>query len=106
MALPNAYEMLLADIREIVRNEVSGIKRQEPQFFPGIDLAIYISLRKAAEELGIASQTLWTHKARIGYTKQFGQIFFKRQDLVDYMESGRPVAEKKGIMFTKYTRRK
>lgn len=96
--------MLIADIRAIIREEVSGLKQPEQKILPGVDLAVYISLKTAAEELGVARQTLWNHKALIGCTKRFGQIFFKRQDLMDYMEAGRAVEKKKGIMYTKYTR--
>lgn len=100
MALPNPYEMQLADIRAIIREEMSGFKQQEREFYPGIDLTVYISLKTAAEQLGIASQTLWTHKSKIGYSKQFGQIFFKKEDLKNYIESGKEPVKSK-IMFTR-----
>ena len=101
----NPYDKLLADIRAIIREEVSGLRQPEQRTLPGIDFSDYVSFKTAAEELGIASQTLWSHKTRIGYTKQFGQIFFKRQDLLRYLDEGRPVPESR-IKFTKYTRRK
>lgn len=105
MALSDPYEMLLADIRSIIREEVSGLKQPEEKILPGIDFSEYILLKTAAEQLGISSQTLWNHKSRIGYSKQFGQILFKKEDLRKYIESGRPVPESR-IKFTKYTRRK
>lgn len=100
MSLPNPYEMQLADIRAIIREEMSGLKHQEREFYPGIDLTVYISLKSAAEQLGIASQTLWTHKSKIGFSKQFGQIFFKKEDLKNYIETGKEPVKSK-IMFTR-----
>lgn len=46
--------MLLAYIRAIIREEVSGLRQPEQRTLPGIDFSDYISLKTAAEELGIA----------------------------------------------------
>jgi hypothetical protein len=100
MGLPTAYEMQLADIRAIIREEVSCLMQPEQRTLPGVDFSEYILLKTAAEQLGISSQTLWTHKSKIGYSKQFGQILFKKEDLKNYIESGKAPVKSK-IMYTR-----
>jgi|GEM_PF-2840351 len=100
----NPYEQQMSDFRLIIQEEVSRIVSSMPKQekeFPGIDLTEYVPLKTAAEQLGVATQTLWNHRESIGFTKQFGQIFFKKQDVVDYMESGKPVKKSKQIMYTR-----
>lgn len=106
--MENPVEIIIQEIRHALREEADRIieaLRPEPApTYPG--LAGYVTLKKASEELGVSDQTLWNHRKKIGCTKQFGQIFFLREAIVRYIESGRQVEEKKEFMYTKYTRRK
>lgn len=106
--MENPVEIIIQEFRDALRQEADRIidaLRPEPApAFPG--LTGYITLKRASEELGVAKQTLSNHKAGIGYTKQFDQIFFRYEDLLRYLEEGRPVEKKKQIIYTKYTRRK
>ena len=106
--MENPVEIIIEELKRALREEADRIiQAMNPEPTPGYPgIAGYITLKKAADELGISSQTLWNHKTRIGYTKQFGQIIFKRQDLLRYLDEGKPVEKKKEIMYTKYTRRK
>lgn len=100
----NPYEQQMSDFRQILREELPQvIASMTPveKVTPGLDLSEYICLKMAAEQLGVGSQTLWNHREMIGFTKQFGQIFFKRKDLISYMESGKPQKAIKKIMYTR-----
>lgn len=106
--MENPVEIIIQEFRDALRQEadriIEALRPEAAPAYPG--LAGYITLTRAAEELSVAKQTLWNHRARIGYTKQFGQIFFRYEDLLRYLEEGRPVEKKKEIMYTRYTRRK
>lgn len=69
----------------------------------GVDLERYIPLKKVSEIYCIASRTLASHKDDIEHVKRFGQIYFLKESLNQYMESGRP--EQKQLKAFKTTRR-
>jgi len=87
--MENPFETILKELS----NLRYAIERQQPEqkHVPGVNLDQYISLKNVCEMYGISSQTLCAHKAEIDYVKRFGQIYFLKESLAEYMENGRPV---------------
>ncbi len=56
----------------------------------------YLSLKDAADFLSVAPQTMYQNTKRIPHIKRFGKLYFKRSELVAYLEQG-ATAQKKGI---------
>ena len=60
----------------------------------------FLSLKEAAEFLSVAPQTIYQNIKRIPHHKRFGKLYFKRSELVAYLEQGataqRTAANKKG----------
>lgn len=48
----------------------------------------YIKAQEAAEILHISKQTLYTKIKSIPHVKRFGQLYFIKEDLLDYIENG------------------
>ncbi|REA63493.1 hypothetical protein DSL64_03330 [Dyadobacter luteus] len=98
--MENPFEILenkLSELKELI----CQIKDPQTEHIPGVDLDAYISLQKVAELYSISPKTLVVHKNEIQHVKRFGQIFFLKKSLSDYMEGGRPVIEMKKVMRTK-----
>ncbi len=105
--MENPFEILeqrfASMLAESERRILAQIATREHK--PGIDLEKYISLKKVAEIYGVASKTLLAHKIEIDHVKRFGQIYFVKQSLAEYMEGGRAEVKRKGVMYTNYSRR-
>lgn len=56
----------------------------------------FLSLKEAASFLGIAPQTMYQNVKRIPHHKRFGKLFFRRSELVAYLEDGAATHAKKG----------
>ena len=48
----------------------------------------FLILKDAAEFLGVANQTMYQNVRRIPHYKRFGKLYFKRSDLMKYLEDG------------------
>lgn len=55
----------------------------------------FLSVKEAAEFLSIAQQTIYQNIKRIPHQKRFGRLYFKRLELIAYLEQGTS-AQKKG----------
>ena len=55
----------------------------------------YLSLKEAAEFLSVAPQTMYQNIKRIPHQKRFGKLYFKRSELVAYLENGATAQTKK-----------
>jgi hypothetical protein len=90
-AMENPFEVILKELKSLRESVESN--QPEPQHTPGLDLDKYISLKNVCEMYGVTSQTLCAHKSEIDYVKRFGQIYFLKESLAEYMERGRPVVK-------------
>jgi predicted DNA-binding transcriptional regulator AlpA len=56
----------------------------------------FLNAPQAAELLGIAQQTLYQNIRKLPHKKRFGKLFFKRSDLMEYLEAGTTLNKKGG----------
>ncbi len=92
--MSNELSVLLSGlIRPIIAEEID---RQLNEFKKAIQPSKeepipqeFLNVSEAAELLGIASQTLYTNIGKIPHLKRHGRLYFKRTELIDYLESGR-----------------
>lgn len=56
----------------------------------------FLSLKEAAEFLHVAPQTIYQNIKRIPNHKRFGKLYFKRSELVAYLEEGATKNQKGG----------
>ena len=98
--MQNPFEVLENQLSDI-KNVMYRMMNAQTEHKPGVDLDKYISLQKVAEMYGVSSQALCAHKHEIDYIKRFGQIFFLKASLAEYMENGRPVGKVKKVMRTR-----
>lgn len=54
----------------------------------------FLSVKEAAEFLNVAPQTIYQNVKRIKHSKRMGKLHFRRSDLVDFIENGRPTNKK------------
>ncbi|REA63490.1 hypothetical protein DSL64_03315 [Dyadobacter luteus] len=100
--MENPVEVLIEYIDKRMLEMESRLMNEiamEREHIPGIDLDRYIPLQKVAEMYGVSPQTLSSHKSRIDHVKHFNQIFFVKESLLHFMESGRPTIEGKKVMY-------
>lgn len=55
----------------------------------------FLTLKDTAEFLSVAPQTIYQNIKRIPHQKRFGKLYFKRSELVAYLEQG-AAPQKKG----------
>lgn len=79
--LPKAVVQLFDKLEGI---EQLLLERQTPP--PPAD--DFLSLKEAADFLSIAPQTMYQNVKRIPHHKRFGKLYFKRSELVAYLEAG------------------
>lgn len=48
----------------------------------------FIGVEEAAQFLDIAHQTIYQNIRKIPHTKKFGRLYFKRSELINYLEQG------------------
>lgn len=48
----------------------------------------FLSLKDAADFLSVAPQTMYQNIKHIPHSKRFGKLYFKRSELVAYLEAG------------------
>ena len=53
-----------------------------------------LSITEAARFLGLSKQAVYRHVGKISHYKRNGRLYFKRQELVEYVEQGRRMARK------------
>lgn len=56
----------------------------------------YLNLKDSAKFCHVAEQTMYQNVKRIKHSKRFGKLYFKRSDLVAYLEEGAATHTKKG----------
>jgi len=98
--MQNPFDVIIDRVSE-VENRIADILKQTLEYHPSVDLDRYVPLKKAAETLGITTKTLGLHKDEIDHVKRFGQIYFLKESLFNYMEQGREVKPMKKIMRTR-----
>ena len=98
--MQNPFEEVMERI-DGVEERLASILKQTLEFHPGVDLDQFVPLKKVADILGITPKTLSIHKNDIQHVKRFGQIYFLKTSLIQYMEQGRVVKEVKKIMRTR-----
>ncbi|OJV13229.1 MAG: hypothetical protein BGO21_14955 [Dyadobacter sp. 50-39] len=53
-----------------------------------------LSITEAARFLGLSKQAVYRHIGKISHYKRNGRLYFKRQELIEYVEQGRRIARK------------
>ncbi len=53
------------------------------------DSTIFLTVAQASILLGIAEKTLYSNISKIPHLKRHGRLYFRREELIDYLESGR-----------------
>jgi excisionase family DNA binding protein len=56
-----------------------------------------LSIADAARFLGLSKQAVYRHIGKISHYKRNGRLYFKRQELVEYVEQGKRIARKYGV---------
>lgn len=80
----NRIESLLLEIQE-----------SKPVFTPA-PADEFLSLKDAAQFLGVAPQTMYQNIKKLPHMKRFGKLTFKRSELIAYLEEGATPGKKKG----------
>jgi excisionase family DNA binding protein len=81
IGIPELYE----DVRKIIRDEIANIKMESP---PKIEELIDIN--EATKVIHKAKQTIYQYcsKKNIPHIKSGGKIYFKRSELLSWVENG------------------
>ncbi|MDR6194906.1 helix-turn-helix domain-containing protein [Siphonobacter sp. SORGH_AS_0500] len=85
--MENPFEVLAQRLDRIEELLVKlTVKSEQPAPLPQQNK--YIKAQEAAEILHISKQTLYTKIKSIPHVKRFGQLYFIKEDLLEYIENG------------------
>ena len=97
MSFPNPFDQLLEQIldrlnalEKVLIGRLDAPRNEESKAYY---LDKYISLSIVAKTLGVDRDTLYRYKVQIDHVKRFNQIYFLRDSLEDFMQSGRVVPQ-------------
>ena len=76
--------------RSIVREEMRAAKLDEN----GADPRVYLTVEQTAEFLGVSTEFVYKLKYRMPHSKMNAKLYFKIEDLNNYLDSGRVVPGK------------
>ncbi|WP_291042629.1 helix-turn-helix domain-containing protein [Dyadobacter sp. 50-39] len=78
-------EHMLVCLMENTDVNPASISPQQPEL---------LSITEAARFLGLSKQAVYRHIGKISHYKRNGRLYFKRQELIEYVEQGRRIARK------------
>jgi excisionase family DNA binding protein len=78
-------EQMLVRLMENTDLSPDPTKAQQPEL---------LSISEAARFLGLSTQAVYRHVGKISNYKRNGRLYFKRQELVEYVEQGKRIARK------------
>jgi excisionase family DNA binding protein len=78
-------EQMLIRLMENTDLSPDPTKAQQPEL---------LSISEAARFLGLSKQAVYRHIGKISHYKRNGRLYFKRQELIEYVEQGRRIARK------------
>lgn len=81
IGIPELYE----DVRKIIRDEIANVKKDSPP-----ELEELIDINEATKVIHKAKQTIYQYcsKKHIPHIKSGGKIYFKRSELLMWVEQG------------------
>lgn len=89
--MSNPFEELVQELiplmRQVIREELDAQKRDKS----GVNVEEYFTAEKTAEFLDCTLNHIYVLKSedRIPYMSKGGRLYFKKSDLINYLESGR-----------------
>lgn len=78
-------EQMLLCLMENTDLNSANVSPQQPEL---------LSVTEAARFLGLSTQAVYRHVGKISNYKRNGRLYFKRQELVEYVEGGKCTARK------------
>jgi excisionase family DNA binding protein len=85
----NRIEEMLNNLSENIDSNNRSIVGQQPEL---------LSISEAARFLGLSKQAVYRHIRKISHYKRNGRLYFKRHELVEYVEGGKCIVKKQSTV--------